>query len=159
MSGDDTIRRFRADDAQEVAALVAQTLRTVNSRDYSQEYIEATVSSHSAGVLTERAKQGHMYVACDGARIVGCGAIAGYWGSETESILLTIFVLPAYQGRGIGRRIVQTLERDEFFLRAKRIEVPASITAVGFYRKMGYDFKNGLDEIDQEQVYRMEKRR
>ena len=98
-----------------------------------------------------------MYVVCDQARIIGCGAIAGYWGSVTESILLTIFVLPEYQGKGIGKQIIHTLENDEFFLRAKRIEIPASITAVEFYRKMGYDYKNGIKELDDELVYRLEK--
>lgn len=151
------IRSFKEEDAAEVARLIAETLRISNSRDYSKEYIEANISSHSADVLIERAKQGHMYVACDGSRIVGCGTIAGYWGSLTESILLTIFVLPEYQGRGIGRRIIETLEQDEYFLRAKRIEIPASITAVEFYRKMGYEYKNGIAEIDEEQVYRLEK--
>ena len=70
---------------------------------------------------------------------------------------MTIFVLPAYQGKGIGSKIIHTLEQDEFFLRAKRIEIPASITAVEFYRKMGYDYKNGVAELDDEQVYRLEK--
>jgi len=37
--------------------------------------------------------------------------------------------------RKIGRKIIETLEKDEYFLRAKRIEVPASITAVPFYKK------------------------
>ena len=46
---------------------------------------------------------------------------------------------------------------EKFFLRAKRIEIPASITAVEFYKKMGYDYKNGIAEIDDEQVYRLEK--
>lgn len=80
-------------------------------------------------------------------------------GSTTESILLTIFVLPEYQGKGIGRMIIQTLEQDEYFLRANRIEIPASITAVEFYRKMGYDYKNGVKESDDEQVIRLEKYR
>ena len=151
------IRRFVPEDAEETAALVAATLRISNNRDYPAEYIEANIASHSAEILRERAKSGHMYVACDGARIVGCGAIAGYWGSMTESILLTIFVLPEYQGRGIGRRIIETLERDEYFLRAGRIEIPASITAVEFYRKLGYDYKNGVREPDGEQVVRLEK--
>ena len=62
-----------------------------------------------------------------------------------------------YQGKGIGRQIIQTLEKDEFFLRAKRIEIPASITAVEFYRKMGYDYKNGNNKIDEEHLYRLEK--
>ena len=151
------IRAFRKEDAGETAQVIADTLRTSNRRDYPAEYIEATIASHSAEVLIERAKSGHMYVVCDGAKIIGCGAIAGYWGSLTESILLTIFVLPEYQGRGIGRRIIETLEQDEYFLRAKRIEIPASITAVEFYRKMGYDYKNGYAGLDEEQVYRLEK--
>lgn len=157
MSGIYKIRRFRPEDAEEVSALIAKTLRTANIKVYPKEYIEANVSSHSADVLTERAKEGHMYVVCDDLRIVGCGAIAGYWGSTTESILLTVFVLPEYQGQGIGKSIILTLEQDEFFLRAKRIEIPASITAVDFYRKMGYDYKNGIAETDEEWVYRLEK--
>ena len=151
------IRLFQQGDAIEVASLVARTLKESNSQDYSAEYIEDTISSHSAEVLIERAKEGHMYVVCDKGRIVGCGAIAGYWGSQTESILLTIFVLPEYQGKGIGSKIIHTLEQDEYFLRAKRIEIPASITAVEFYRKMGYDYKNGIAELDDEQIYRLEK--
>ncbi|MBP3887434.1 MAG: GNAT family N-acetyltransferase, partial [Cellulosilyticum sp.] len=34
-----------------------------------------------------------------------------------ESSLFTIFVLPDYQGKGIGRRIIETLESDVFFMR------------------------------------------
>ena len=151
------IRLFRQEDAIETAQVIAETLRVSNSQDYSSEYIEANIASHSAEVLIARANEGHMYVVCDNSRIVGCGAIAGYWGSLTESILLTIFVLPDYQGKGIGRRIIETLEQDEYFLRAKRVEIPASITAVEFYKKMGYDYKNGIAEIDDEQVYRLEK--
>lgn len=150
------MRMFREEDAAEAARIIAETLKTSNSRDYSKECIEANILSHSAEVLIERAKQGHTYLACDGLRIVGCGTIAEYYGSPSESILLTIFVLPEYQGKGIGRQIVETLERDEYFLRAKRIEIPASITGVGFYRKLGYGYKNGVAELDGE-VYRLEK--
>lgn len=150
------IRRFRKEDAAELEQVITKTLKISNSRDYSPECIEANIVSHSAEVLVERAEQGHMYVACDGPRMIGCGAIAGYGESRSESILLTIFVLPEYQGRGIGRRIVETLEQDEYFLRAKRIEIPASITGVEFYRKLGYGYKNGVAELDGE-VYRLEK--
>lgn len=153
------IRKFQPKDAIETAQVIARTLTVSNSKDYSKEYIDATIASHSSEVLIERAKDGHMYVACDRSRIIGCGAIAGYWGSTTESILLTIFVLPEYQGKGIGRQMIETLEQDEYFLRAKRIEIPASITAVEFYKKMGYDYKNGIAELDDQQVYRLEKYR
>lgn len=137
------IRSFRPDDASEVERLIARTLRVTNSRDYSPEDIEANVLLHSAQVIRQQAEEGHSYLACDGGKIVGCATVAGIDGSLTESILRSIFVLPEYQGRGIGRRLVDTLERDEYFLRARRVEISSSITAVEFYRKLGYTDKGG----------------
>ena len=90
-------------------------------------------------------------------KIIGTGSISSFWGSETESILLSIFVLPEFHGKGVGRKIINTLETDEFYVRASRIEIPASITATEFYRKFGYDYKNGVKELDDEHHYRLEK--
>ena len=153
------IRRFKEADAQEVSALIAKTLRTTNIKDYSPEFIENEVNVLTPAYIAWRASWTHFYVACEGESIIGCGAIGPYWGSETESSLFTIFILPEYQGRGIGRQIVKTLEQDEFALRAERIEIPASITACEFYRKLGYDHKPGAGAVDEEGLYRLEKRR
>ena len=151
------IRAFRKEDADEVAQVIAETLRESNSKDYPKEYIEYNIASHSADELLKAAEERHIYVVSEGQRIVGTGGIAGYWGSKTESILLTIFVLPEFQGKGIGRQIIKTLEQDEYALRAKRIEIPASITGVEFYRKLGYDYKGGVKELDDGKLYRLEK--
>ena len=75
------IRRFQPEDAIETAQAIAKTLLISNSKDYSREYIESMIASHSAEIISERANDGHMYVACDGSQIIGRGAIAGYWGS------------------------------------------------------------------------------
>ena len=160
MKGDNeiNIRRFQNSDANELADVIAKTLRTSNSKDYSTEYIENDINNYlTAEKLIQRAEWTNFYVVCDEDKIIGCGAIGPYWGKEDESSLFTIFVLPEYQGRGIGRIIIETLEQDEYFLRPKRVEIPASITAVNFYRKMGYDYKNGITEPDDEQLYRLEK--
>lgn len=137
--------------------MIIRTLKTTNSKDYSKEAINALEKVMQPSNISERAGWTHFYVVEDNDTIIGCGAIGPYWGSETESSLFTIFVLPEYQGKGIGRKIIETLERDEYFLRAKRVEVPASITTVNFYRKLGYDYKNGVDRPDEEQIYRLEK--
>ena len=144
------IRRFQEADAESVSTFLAVTLRTTNNKDYPSEYIENVIKRHQPQNILERASWTHFYVACDNEKIVGCGAIGPYWGKTDESSLFTIFVLPEYQGAGIGRKIIQTLEQDEYFLRAKRVEIPASITATPFYRKMGYDYKNGISEPDSE---------
>ncbi len=151
------IRRFKQDDAIELSNVIVETVKISNSKDYPPKYVEMNVLSHSSEALIERAKNSHMYVVCDNSKIIGCGAIAEFWESKTESILLTIFVLPDYQGKGIGRKIIETLEKDEYFTRANRIEIPASITAVNFYKKMGYDYKNGIDELENGVLYRLEK--
>lgn len=154
-----TVRLFQPEDADAVSRLIIHTLRTTNIRDYAPEYIEADAAKFRPEDVLIRASWTHFYVVCAETRIVGSGAIGPYWGKEDESSLFNIFVHPDYQGRGIGRLIIDTLERDEYFLRAKRIEIPASITACPFYRKMGYDFKNGVCTVDEEQLYRLEKHR
>ena len=151
------IRRFEDKDAAEVSDVINTTLRISNSKDYTKEQIEMLSNELTPKKIRERAKQGHFYVACSGERIVGSGCIAPFWGSSTESILLTIFVLAEFQGKGIGRKIIQTLEQDEYALRAKRIEIPASVTGAEFYRKMGYDYKNGVKELEDGVMYRLEK--
>ncbi len=152
------IRLFTDKDAEETAQVIAETARVCNSKDYPPEFIEQhIIGLHNAEALKAFSRGRHSYVICDNGRIIGTGSIAGYWGSVTESILLTVFILPEYQGRGVGRKLIETLEQDEYFLRARRIEIPASLTAVGFYRKMGYDFKNGDTEPEDGIMYRLEK--
>lgn len=151
------IRLITPDDVNEVVELIHKTIRISNSKDYPKDLVEAMVASHSPEFILRRSGWTHFYVALDDEKIIGCGAIGPYWNSETESSLFTIFVLPDYQKKGIGRLIIEQLERDEYFTRADRIEIPASITGVPFYRKMGYGFKNGISEPDGEHVIRMEK--
>ena len=151
------IRRFQESDAREVSDLIAKTLRTTNIKDYSGEYIENDIKILTPEYLIKRSEWTHFYVVCDDSVIIGCGAIGPYYDKHDESSLFTIFVLPEYQGNGIGRKIIETLENDEFFLRAKRVEIPASVTACEFYRKMGYDYKDGVSTVDEEQLIKLEK--
>ncbi len=151
------VRRFQDGDADAVSELIVRTLRTTNIKDYSSEYIENDVKAFTPNGVLQRASWTHFYVVIYSGNIVGCGAIGPYWGKEDESSFFNIFVLPEYQGRGVGKRIIETLEKDEIFLRAKRIEIPSSITACEFYKKFGYTYKNGVDVPDEEGLFRLEK--
>lgn len=153
------IRRFTPADAVETSWMIAAALCETNSADYPESEIREMLELYSVSGVLRRGEESHMYVACGEAGILGCGAIGAYEGREDESILLTIFVLPAFQKRGIGRRIMETLEADEYFLRAARVEVHSSITAHGFYRDMGYRYINGGSAPDAEGCVPMEKRR
>lgn len=152
-----SVRRFKNEDAETVSRLLARNFIEVNSKDYGLEPMEKLAAHHNAEWVRQIAGDSHMYVFERKGQIIGVGSIASFWGSETESILLTVFVLPELHGNGIGRTIIRTLEADELFTRASRIEIPASVTATEFYRKLGYDFKNGIKELDEEGHYRLEK--
>ena len=151
------IRQFEHSDAPAVSELIRNTIKISNTKDYPKELMDALINVETPEHVLERASWTHFYVVEDQENIIGCGAIGPYWGKEDESSLFTIFVSPEYQGKGVGRAIIDTLEKDEYFLRAKRIEIPASITGVPFYLKMGYHFKNGISEPDDEHLIRMEK--
>lgn len=151
------VRRFEEDDADEVSKLIVRNLLEINSKDYGIAVMEKLAKVYNPEKVLNIASYAHMYVFEWNGKIVGTGSISSFWGSKTESILLTIFVLPEFHGKGIGRKIINTLEQDEFYARATRVEVPASITATEFYRKFGYDYKNGVKELDEEHHYRLEK--
>lgn len=153
------IRRFQEQDAAETSAVIAEALRRSNAPDYPAEIIQEMLEQYTASGLLEQAEGEHLYVACDGERIAGCGGIAPYMGRPAESILVTVFVQPDYQGKGVGRRIMETLEGDAYFLRADRVVIHSSITARDFYLKLGYSYQNGVSAPDEEGCIHMEKRR
>ena len=131
------IRRFQESDAAAVSELIRTTLQITNSRDYPPEIINALIERETPDHILQRASWTHFYVAEADSEIIGSGAIGPYWDKQDESSLFTIFVRPDCQGKGVGKAIVETLERDPFALRAK----------------------NGITEPDEERLYRLEKHR
>lgn len=136
------IRIIKNNEFEETCELMARASRQAFSPYYPENEVERIIESLSVERMKKRAEWTHFYVAKEDEKIIGCGAIGPYWGSETESSLFNIFVDPKHQNKGVGKQIIQTLEADEFARRAERIEIPASIPAIPFYKKMGYKFKN-----------------
>jgi len=138
------IRLITDKDFKAVADMIARSARSSNfSQFYPPKSVDSVILSLDEEGVKKRASWTHFYVIEDNNNIVACGAIGPYWGSLTESSLFSIFVDEGCQGKGYGRKIIETLEKDEYFTRANRIEVPAAMSAIPFYRKMGYEHKNG----------------
>ena len=110
------------------------------SEFYPQKYIE---SGTNCDIIRERARRMRFYVLKDGKKIVGCGGIGPYWDSTDEAWIFTVAVAPEYQGKGLGRKIIEGLENDDLAKRSRRIEIHAAMSAIPFYKKLGYRHKNG----------------
>ena len=155
------VRRYQDGDAPSICEIVKKDVLAENIKDYPAEAIQHLLETHNEELISKRAKWCHVYVLTDNEKIIGVGMIGPYWDSLTESSFFTIFIDPSYKGCGLGRKIIETLQQDEYYTRADRVEIPASITAVEFYKHMGWDFKRTEDVlgniVDEEGIYRMER--
>ena len=143
------IRLFQPGDGKAVADLLARNFIEINSKDYPPAQIEKLIAEYTPEKMTEQATFAHTYVAESDHQIIGTGTICPFWGSMNESIILSLFVLPDFHGKGIGSALMKQLENDSFYTRSLRIEVPASKTAKDFYLKLGFqlkDLKNSEDK-------------
>ena len=152
-----TVRLFKLGDEKQIVELIRSARRKTNIKDYDKELIEELCQEVNEELIIKRAEKFHTYVIEINDKIVGIGTIGSYRESLTESSFYNIYVLPEYQGKGIGKVIVTTLEKDEYFKRADRIEVASSISAMEFYKHMGYGFKNFGYIVDNDGEYKMEK--
>ena len=147
------IRLIKDGDYKAVADMIARSVSNSNFANfYPQKSIDNVIQSLDKEGVKKRASWTHFYVVEEGDKIVACGAIGPYWDSLTESSLFSIFVDDKYQGKGYGSKIIEALEQDEYFTRASRIEVPAAMSAIPFYRKMGYEHKNGEIVYSEEHI-------
>lgn len=152
------IRKFKRSDAVAVALLLKKNFLEINSKDYPIEQMEELVSEYTPEKISEQAAYAHTYVAESNTLILGTGTICPFWDSQTESIILSLFVQPEFHGLGIGSAIMKQIEQDDFYRRANRIEIPASRTAKNFYLRLGYQIKNNAQCEDENGYIRMEKR-
>ena len=151
------IRRFKNGDEDGVVNVIHRTSLEVNIRDYPKKAMEALVDKVTPEFVLKRAIDFHMYVITNEDNIIGVGAVGPYWNSLTESSLFNLFILLEYEGKGLGRKLIETLEQDEYYKRADRIEVSSSISALEFYRYFGYGFKKLGNITDSGGDYKLEK--
>ena len=137
------IRLFHDQDADQVAQLFHQTVREVNSCDYSLAQVKAWAPDNIywrnwAKIGAER----FTYVADDH------GIIAGFGELELNGHVDCFYCHKNYQRMGIGSQIYQAIEAKAQELVINRLYTEASITAKPFFLHMGFSI------IKEQQVQR-----
>ena len=151
------IRRFQLGEEKELAELVVSSLVELNGPDYLPGILDPFLSYYTPERILQTSQEGHMYVAEENGRILGTGSIIEE--GEGKAEIVTLFVKPGETGKGAGRALMESLEKDEIFVRADVVRLQSSITARGFYEKMGYRHETGEPVLILNDHYRMEKRK
>jgi len=126
------IRLAKDEDYAAIACLHRQTIRNVNSKDYTEEQIRVWSARTNANRFRNSASKCKRWVAVDHDKVVGfCdhGLDGEFWG---------LYVHKDYIGKGIGSRLIQTAEDSLKKMGFKKVSLKATVTAKEFYKKQGY---------------------
>lgn len=152
------IERFQASQADAVSRLVRRDLIEINSKDYAQDRIDSLVAYFSPEKIEENSRSQCTFVAIQDDEVMGTASLADFGSTENpDYYAVTVFVLPELHGQGIGTQLMEAVESEARRLEAEKITVRAAIMATGFYLKLGYSFRDGVKELDENRNYIMEK--
>lgn len=127
------VRKYRADDLLNLVELFRGTVHAVNSKDYTQEQIDAWAP---ANINAERwgVKLLQHYTVVAEIDNVMCG----FADIDDTGYFDHLFVHKDYQGRGIATELVKAIEAFAVQSAVDAITVNVSITAKPFFLKRGY---------------------
>jgi GNAT superfamily N-acetyltransferase len=125
------IRRAGPHDAEDISRVIVRALHETNRRHYPGHVISAIAGNYSPELIATRLTTRLTYVAVVDGAIVGTASLNG-------RDIRSVYVDPAYQGRGIGGQLMDVLEGLAREQSMTMLSVPSSITAEGFYQKRGF---------------------
>ena len=128
---DYTIRPAREDDAADISGVILRALRETNAKDYTDAIIARVERSFRPDAVRELIGKRTVFVATVGERIVGTASLDG-------SVVRTVFVAPDVQGRGIGKLLMDEIERSARERSIAALTVSSSVTAETFYAGLGF---------------------
>ena len=131
-----TIRLATAADVPALSDLIRRTVRLSNAGDYAARVVELISANYAPDKVAQRLVERDVFVCLDGLRLDGPGIVGtiGLGGDKLRSL----FVEPGLQGKGVGARLVAHLEAHARQAGLAELHLSSSITARGFYERLGY---------------------
>jgi putative acetyltransferase len=127
------IRGYRPGDAAAIVALFRDTVRRVNSRDYSSEQVQAWAPDQIDIGPWERRLAGRFTVVAEIN-----GQVAGFADLEDDGHLDHLYVHAGHQRLGLGRTLVSAIEAEARRRGLSSLFTEASIIARPFFERQGF---------------------
>lgn len=119
-----------ADCPEQAAAIVRETIQKIYPHYYPVGAVQFFLDLHSAVKIEKAMSSEEIYFAMVQGNIVGTGSIR-------RNEICRLFILPEYQGKGYGSRLMDLLE-ERIFENYPKVHVDASFPAENMYLKRGY---------------------
>ena len=152
------IREYDEKYIEQISNIITRNLLEINSKDYGAEKVQEMAKDFTVEKLKTTFKnRKKVFIAIKNNEVVGTAGIDVSWYNPDEYYILSVFVKPENHGEGIGRLLIQAIEDYAIHSNLKKLIIPASITAHGFYYKLGYQYKDNKKVLNSENMYLMEK--
>jgi GNAT superfamily N-acetyltransferase len=126
-----TIREFQRTDLAALKTLVHRTITTCYPGHYFPEAVQFFIRYHEEEAILRDAAAGCTVVLDQGGRLLGTGTLV-------EDEIKRVFVAPAFQQQGLGRRILRHLEERATLQGVRTVTLDASLPSKAFYDRLGY---------------------
>jgi len=126
-----SIREARPEDAVAISALIISAIKETNAKDYPASFIEKLTENFSPEQIASRMLARETYISVKDGKVTGTASL-------DKSTIRSVFVMPKLQGLGIGLALMKHIEELAAKNKIKELTVPSSITAEGFYQRLGY---------------------
>ncbi|WAJ38807.1 GNAT family N-acetyltransferase [Pseudomonas sp. GOM7] len=136
------IRAAQPDDAPAISRVIVETLRISNARDYAAHVIAQVEKNFTAERVAQLIATRRVLVAEQARQLLGTASLDGH-------VVRSVFVTPSAQGQGVGQALMAALERLARAQGITELRVPASLTAQGFYRHLGFVLQREVLEGDE----------
>ena len=132
------LRRFEESDLDEVCELVRETVDTSYAAVYPPRVVDFFHQYHEREIVVSDAAGGHTIVVRSGGMLVATGTRIG-------STVRRVFVRADWQRCGIGRLVMTELEAEAAADEIERLALSASLPAMEFYLRLGYEIVSEED--------------
>ncbi|MDX1672361.1 MAG: GNAT family N-acetyltransferase [Balneolaceae bacterium] len=130
------IRRFKNSDVDQIARLYHETIRTVNSADYTRRQLEAWAPDDL--YFRDWAKEcGSKYTVVAETD----GQVIGFAELEDNGHIDCFFCHKDYQRMGVGQALYRALEKYAERRGLESLSADVSLTARPFFSRMGFELE------------------
>ncbi len=114
-----------------MTTLIGNTLLVSNSGHYSLDEIARLAAGYSSQAVGALSQHSDVWVYDEDNLVQGIVCV-------DRTTIQALFVAPDRQGHGVGRVLLAVAEEAARRRGVQELQVPASLTAVGFYERMGF---------------------
>ena len=152
---------FKEEYSCELSKIILSNLYTINIKDHGEDIINEIAKNFTESAIKNNfPKRTKCFVAIKDNEIMGTASIDKFRGDNTgkKYIVLTVFVKLQNHHQGIGKILMEAIENYAISIGVEELIIPASVYACEFYRKLGFDYLDGIKKQNEEKEYMLVKR-